>query len=248
MELIKSDFQMRYLGSYLGILWAFIQPTIMICIFWFVFEVGFKSKPVADFPFILWLITGMFPWFFFSESVSAGTNSIIDSSFLVKKVVFRVILLPIIKILSALVLHMFFIIILFSLFSLYGYPLQIYNLQVIYYLFAMIILVLGITWISSALVVFMKDIGQVIAVIMQIAFWATPIFWSIETIPLEYRNLLKWNPLYYIIEGYRNCFIYHRWFWEDMTLTIYFWIVTSVLFIGGALLFRKLRPHFADVL
>ena len=109
IDLAKNDFKSRYLGNYLGILWAFVQPTVMIIIFWFVFQVGFKSMPVDNFPFILWLMAGMVPWFFFAESLQSATNSILSNSFLVKKVVFRVSLLPIIQIISALAIHIFFI-------------------------------------------------------------------------------------------------------------------------------------------
>ena len=92
-SLTKNDFKQKYLGNFLGVAWAFIQPTATIMIFWFVFQVGFKSQPVDDFPFILWLVAGMFPWFFFAEGLSTGTNSIVANSFLVKKVVFSFIML-----------------------------------------------------------------------------------------------------------------------------------------------------------
>ena len=87
-DLTKKDLKQRYLGSYLGILWAFIQPTISVLIFWFVFQVGFKAMPIDNFPFVLWLVCGMFPWFYFSDGLVGATNSIAANSFLVKKVVF----------------------------------------------------------------------------------------------------------------------------------------------------------------
>lgn len=248
IELTKNDFKKKYLGSYLGMLWAFVQPTLTILIFWFVFQVGFKSTPVENFPFILWLVTGMIPWFFFSESLSGATDSIIENSFLVSKVVFRVSTLPIIKIFSALVIHLFFLVILTGMFILYGYTPTIFNLQVFYYLFALIILVLGISWITSSVVVFIRDVGQAVGVLLQFGFWITPVFWSIKILPEEYHVFIKLNPVLYIIDGYRNSFIYHQWFWQNIEWTIYFWIVTVLLFIGGAIMFRKLRPHFADVL
>ena len=99
-QLTVRDFKSRYLGSYLGLIWAFIQPLITILIFWFVFELGFKSAPVGNFPFILWLMTGIIPWFFISESLGSGTGSVVENSYLVKKIVFRVSMLPVIKILS----------------------------------------------------------------------------------------------------------------------------------------------------
>lgn len=247
-QMTKQDFRQRYLGSYLGILWAFIQPAVTVLIFWFVFQVGFKSVPVDNFPFILWLVCGMFPWFFFSDSISSAANAILASSFLVKKVVFRVELLPIVKISSALIVHVFFVLVLFAMFAVYGYGVSIYNVQFIYYSFAMICLVLGISWLTSSLVVFLRDVGQFVAMFLQFGFWGTPIFWSFRTIPPEYWFLLKLNPMYYIVEGYRQSFIYHEWFWQHMELTLYFWCVTGAVMFAGAVLFKKLRPHFADVL
>ena len=247
-SLTKNDFKQRYLGNVLGIAWAFIQPTATVAIFWFVFQVGFKSQPVDNFPFILWLVAGIFPWFFFSESLSVGTNSILANSFLVKKVLFRVSLLPIIPLLSALVIHLFFIFVMFGMFIYYGYMPNIYWVQIIYYLFSASILLLGLSWITSSIVVFFRDMGQFVAMILQFAFWLTPIFWSFKTIPEQYHWIIKLNPLVYIIEGYRNSMIYHKWFWEDMHLTLYFWVLTLIIFVLGTLTFKKLRPHFSDVL
>lgn len=247
-QMTKRDFRQRYLGSYLGILWAFIQPTITVLIFWFVFQVGFKAMPVENFPFILWLVCGMFPWFFISESILSATNSVIESSFLVKKIVFRVELLPIVKIMSALVVHIFFVGILFLMFAIYGYSISIYNLQIIYYFFAMICLSLGISWLTSSLTVFLRDVGQFAAMLLQFGFWGTPIFWNLNMIPEKFQFFLKLNPAYYLVEGYRQSFIYKEWFWQHEYLTIYFWIFTAVVMFAGAWCFKKLRPHFADVL
>ena len=247
-SLTKNDFKQRYLGSYLGILWAFIQPTITILIFWFVFQVGFKAQPVDNFPFILWLIAGIIPWFFFADALANATNSIIENSFLVKKVLFRVSVLPIIKLFSALVVHLFFIVFMFIMFMVYGYWPNIYWIQIFYYLGATFILLLGLSWISSSIVIFFKDIGQIVNMILQFGFWLTPIFWSLSMVPQKYQFLIKLNPLFYIIEGYRNSLIYGKWFWEDFTLMAYFWSVTGVIFVLGAVTFKRLRPHFADVL
>lgn len=248
LSLTKNDLKQKYLGNFLGVAWALIQPTATIIIFWFVFQVGFKSKPVDNFPFILWLVAGMFPWFYFAEGLSNGTNSIIANSFLVKKVLFRVSLLPIVSLLSALSIHIFFIFFMFAMFMYYGYMPEIYWIQVIYYVFALSILLLGLSWITSSVVVFFKDMGQLVAIVIQFGFWLTPIFWSIKIVPEKYHWIIELNPIVYIIEGYRNSMIYHKWFWEDMSMTLYFWIVTAAIFVIGGLTFKKLRPHFADVL
>lgn len=248
INLAKNDFKSRYLQNYLGILWAFIQPTTMILIFWFVFEVGFKSIPVDNFPFILWLITGMIPWFFFSESLQSATQSILSNTFLVKKIVFRVALLPIIQIISALTVHIFFLIFAMGMFLYYGFTPTLYWIQIIYYLFASIVLILGLSWLSSSIIVFFRDLGQIITMLIQFGFWLTPIFWSMKILPDKYHTIIEANPIYYLVEGYRDSFIYQVWFWEKPGLTLHYWIITITIFIIGAIVFRKLRPHFADVL
>ena len=246
--LTKSDLRERYMGNLLGVAWAFIQPTAAILIFWFVFQVGFKSKPVDNFPFILWLVAGMFPWFYFAEGLSTGANSIVKKSFLVKKIVFRVSLLPVISLFSALIVHIFFIFFMFAMFMYYGYMPKWHWIQVIYYLFATTILLLGLSWMTSAIVVFFKDMGQIIAMVIQFGFWLTPVFWSINIVPEKYHWIIELNPMVYIIEGYRNSIIYHTWFWEDLPRTFYFWSITIIIFVLGGLIFKKLRPFFADVL
>jgi len=247
-ELVKNDFKQKYIGNYLGVFWAFIQPIATILILWFIFQVGFKVKPVDNFPFILWLATGMFAWFYFAEAFTNATNSIIANSFLVKKVLFKVSILPIVSILSALLIHIFFIFIIFLMFIIYGYTPNIYWIQLFYYTFALSILLLGLSWFTSSVVIFFKDLGQIISIIIQFGFWLTPVFWSIKMIPQKYHWLIRLNPLDYIIEGYRNSLIYHKWFWEDMGMTIYYWSITAIILAIGITTFKRLRPHFADVI
>jgi ABC-type polysaccharide/polyol phosphate export permease len=247
--LAYSDFKEQYLGSYLGIFWAILRPLLFVLVVWFVFGVGFKAKPTTDgVPFILWLLCGFIPWFFFSEAVNKSMNAIVSNAFLVKKVAFRVSILPLVKILSSLFIHIAFIIILIFAFILYGFYPSIYWLQLPYYILCTIILVLGIGWLTSALRVFIKDVGEIIGIIIQFGFWLTPIFWSIDQIPKEYQYLIKLNPMFYIIDGYRDTFITHTWFWEQYRVMPYFLVTTLILFIVGAVTFKRLRPHFGDVL
>lgn len=248
-ELTKQDFRAKYLGSYLGMAWAFIHPTVYILILWFVFQAGFNTPTVDNMPFILWMMAGILPWFFFSEALNSATTAILDNSYLVKKILFSMGILPLVKILSSLVIHIFFIFAIFLMLTLYGYPPDIHSIQVIYYVFATVTLLLGLSWLTSSLIIFLKDIGQIVSMVLQFAFWMTPLFWSAKILPPNIHNLLKLNPVYYLVQGYRETFIYKEWFWEKHYLwTIYFWSVTAFLFILGAIVFRRLRPHFADVL
>lgn len=248
INLAKKDFYVRYLGSYLGVIWAFINPIVTIVLYWFIFQIGFKLQPVQNVPYVFWLIAGLVPWFFFSDCISNATSSILEGSYLVKKMVFPVAILPVVKIFSALFLHLFFIVIVFSIGFIFGFHLSIYNIQLIYYIFALGVLVTGISWITSSLVIFVRDIGQIIAILLQVVFFLTPIFWSWQIMPEAVREILRYNPLIYIIEGYRNCFFNYSWFWENSYFMLYYWTITIIIFITGVIVFKKLRPHFADML
>ena len=122
--------------------------------------------------------------------------------------------------------------------------------QMLYYTFAMMILLLGLIYATSAIVVFFKDLGQIINIILQIGVWMTPIMWNIDGMELNpiLITILKLNPMYYIVAGYRDSLINKAGFWEQPGMTIYYWILTIVLFIIGTKIFKKLKPHFADVL
>jgi len=247
--LAHTDFKEQYLGSYLGVFWAILRPTLFIIVIWFIFGIGFKAKPTTDgTPFILWLLCGFIPWFFFSEAVNKSMNAIVSNTFLVKKVAFRVSILPLVKILSALYMHIVFILIVVSVFILYGYTPTIYWLQIPYFMGCTVILVLGLGWLTSSLKVFIKDVGEIVGVIIQFGFWLTPIFWSIDIIPEKYQAMLKLNPMFYIIDGYRNALINDRWFWSNANDTLYFLIIISIILVVGAITFKRLRPHFGDVL
>jgi lipopolysaccharide transport system permease protein/teichoic acid transport system permease protein len=112
----------------------------------------------------------------------------------------------------------------------------------------MSVLALGLGWAVSALNPFLRDIAQIVGVLLQMGFWATPIFWDINMMPAKFQVIFKLNPMFYIVQGYRESFIYFHPFWNHPVQTVYFWAVTIAIFITGALIFKKLKPQFADVL
>ena len=114
-SLAKNDFKSRFAASLLGAFWAFAQPLVTLLVFWFVFQVGFKNPPVSDVPFIVWFAPAYLVWAFFSEAVTAGTNCLVEYSYLVKKVNFRVSIIPIGKIISSAFIHLAFIVFIFFL-------------------------------------------------------------------------------------------------------------------------------------
>lgn len=248
--LAKNDMKNKFAGSYLGIFWAFVQPVITILLYWFVFQVGLRSGDVADVPFVLWLMAGLIPWFFFQDAVLNATGSFIEYSYLVKKVVFNIDILPVVKIISALFIHLFFLAVLVVIYTIFGYFPGPVALMLLYYSFGMIMLALGIAYFTSAIAVFFKDTSQIMGVLMQIGVWVTPIMWNIDGMNLgeNLKILFKINPMYYIVRGYRDTLIYGKTFVDMPYLTVYFWLVVAVIFFVGNVVYKRLKPHFADSL
>jgi teichoic acid transport system permease protein len=255
-DLAKNDFKSRFAGSYLGIIWAFVQPIVTVFVYWFVFEKALSTgtqslKGGMSAPYVLWLIAGLVPWFYFSETITSGTRSLVEYDYLVKKVVFNISTLPIVKVISGLFVHGFFIIFTLILYGCYHYAPTWYTLQILYYSFAMICLCIGIVYATSAIMVFFKDLFQIVNIVLQVLIWATPIMWNIDNMTSASPTLvflLKCNPLYYIVSGYRDALLNRVWFWERPGMTIYYWVVTILVMLLGTSIFRKLRIHFADVL
>lgn len=252
-ELAKNDFKKKFAGSYFGILWAFVSPIVTICVYWFVFTVGMRgaSNDVNGFPYVLWLIAGLVPWFLFSEILSSGTNVLVEYTYLVKKIVFNISILPVVKIVTATIIHFFFILLMAVIFMGMGFMPTLYMLQIPYYLIALWVLAAGLELITSAIVVFFKDLSQVVTIFLQVFIWITPIMWQdtqmLGNHPVIAR-VIQLNPMYYIVQGYRDAMINHQWFWERPEMTAYFWIVAIGLFILGSSIFNRLKPHFADVI
>lgn len=247
-EMVRYDFRAKYLGSYLGILWAFIHPIITIFVLWFVFTVGFKSGGVNNIAFIPWLSTAMIPWFYFSDTINDATSSILCNAFLVKKTDFRLSLLPMVKLCANAIIHVVLVLVLAGILALYGIFPKLIWLQFFYYYFAMFCLVLGLSWITSSMAVFTRDVNNVVAVVLQISFWATPIFWNIDTIPAKVAFFIRANPIYYVINGYRDTFLYNIPFWEQPKQILLFWSFVIIAWTTGFVVYNKLRPHFADVI
>lgn len=247
-ELSRNDFKVKYANSLLGAIWAFMIPLVTIAVLWYVFELGLRSAPIDNTPFMLFYIPAFIAWNFFSEAFSSSCGCLREYSYVVKKMKFQVELLPIIKILSALYIHLFFICFVFAVFFVYGRKPDVYNFQVLYYLVCLLVLLVGLSFLFSSLAAFSGDVSNFISVILQVGFWATPIIWSADSMPPKVQAFLKLNPLFYICNGYRESFVYKKWFWESPKQTIYFWTVAFLVLLLGIYSFRRLRPQFSDVL
>ncbi len=252
-RLAINDFKKRYAGSYMGVVWALLQPVVTVMMYWFVFDRIFKARSEMaaggmDIPYVLFLTAGLVPWFYFQEALMNGTTALLEYNYLVKKVLFKISILPLIKILAATVIHVFFAGVCLVVAALYGYYPTVYTLQIFYYGFCEFFLVLAISYTTCAVVVFFRDLLQIISIVLQLGTWATPILWNIGMLDDRYKWIIKLNPMTYIVEGYRMSIYGEGWFWQHFYSSTYFWIFAVSVFLFGSLVFKRSKIHFADVL
>jgi lipopolysaccharide transport system permease protein/teichoic acid transport system permease protein len=243
-----TEIRSRYVDTIGGLIWAAIHPLLIILVYWFVFSVGFKITPPGGVPFILVFLSGFIPWIIFNETLMANAKVLQTHSHLVTKTIFPTEILPVVRLLVSLVNHFVMLFILLAIMFILDAPFSIYNFQFIYYLFALTILVIGFSWLFSSVNLFFRDTTHILQALLPLWFWLTPIVWFREMIPQKYQWILDLNPLAYIVEGYKKSFIYHSPFWEDIPSAIYFWGIGLLMFVVGGLVFRKLKPEFAEVL
>ncbi len=248
-DLAKNDFQTKYAGSFLGVAWSVIQPLITILVYWIVFQYGLKvSMANMDVPYILWFMTGMIPWLFFADCVGNGVNCLKEYNYLVKKILFPVEILPMVKLVASLFVHVVFIILLTVLCMVYNTFFEIRIFQVLYFAICLSLIIYIWLMFSSSILVFFKDFGQVIQIVLQVGMWATPILWDYHRIPEQYLWIMEINPLFYIVEGYRGAFLGSSGIYPSAFRFWYFWISSLIMLFLSIYVFAKLKKHFADIL
>jgi len=244
-----ADLKKRYIGSFGGLIWSVINPLMMILTFYFVFSYVFGAKVQIDHPntsYTLWLIGGLIPWFFFTETVSRSTGALQENQALVTKTLFPSEVLPICLLVSGIINHLIglCILLVFAVIISGGIPPM--AVFVLPYFILMAIMVLGFSWALSSLNVFIRDVGQVIGIVLNLWFYYTPIIYPLNVIPQKYSIYLKLNPMYHVVEGYRNSLVLNEY--PDPYHLLYLGVFSFASFAMGGLLYKRLKPSFADVL
>jgi teichoic acid transport system permease protein len=249
-QLAAADIVKTYRGSALGWLWAVIKPTITIFVYWFAFAVGLRaSREVNGYPFFLWLLAGIIPWFYISEMLTQGSTTLKRYNYLVTKIKFPVSTISTFVSLSKLYVHLALVAVVIVIFVAFGYPIDIYFIQLPLYMALLFVFFTLWSMFSAPLSAISKDFANVITSFVTAIFWMSGIMWDANSIHIDWlRRLLLINPVTYIATGYRNVFIYKRWFFEDRFATVAFACV--LLFMVGLSLYtyHRLRREIADVL
>lgn len=250
VKLAKIDLIKTYRGSALGWAWAIIKPTVTIFVYHFIFSVGLRApRLIEGYPYFLWLISGIVPWFYMGEMIVQGTGAIRKYAHLVTKMSFPVSTISTFVSFSKLFVNLCMLTLVIIIFVLSGYPIDIYFLQLPVYILMMYIFFTGWALFSSPLAAISKDFANLVKSFITAIFWLSGVIWDTSNVsdPLA-KAFLRINPITYLTTGFRNVFIYKKWFFEDVESLIIFGAVTLVMLILAVLTYNRLRKDIPDVL
>lgn len=240
---IKKEIRGKYKGSWLGVLWTFLNPLLMLAVYAFVFPYILRVN--VD-NYTIFMIVALIPWNFFTTAIQSGTGSVVANGNILKKVYFPREIIPISITTSQLVNFLITCIIMavFIIFSGVGFSVHVLLFPLL--VLIQYILILGLTFILSALTVFVRDIDHFVSVILMLGFYATPIVYQGEMLPKKFQIFLKLNPMAQLVEAYRSILYYHRL--PDMTMLVIWGLGSVALLVVGYLIFKKLEKSFVEEL
>lgn len=240
---IKKEIRGKYKGSWLGVLWTFLNPLLMLAVYAFVFPYILRVN--VD-NYTIFMIVALIPWNFFTTAIQSGTGSVVANGNILKKVYFPREIIPISITTSQLVNFLITCIIMavFIIFSGVGFSVHVLLFPLL--VLIQYILILGLTFILSALTVFVRDIDHFVSVILMLGFYATPIVYQGEMLPKKFQIFLKLNPMAQLVEAYRSILYYHKM--PDMTMLVIWGLGSVALLVVGYLIFKKLEKSFVEEL
>lgn len=249
LYLAKTDLVKTYRGAALGWLWSIIQPTIFLFMYWFVFHIGWRVKGgTSGVDFFTWLLAGIIAWYFMSDMLSAGTNCFKNYSYLVAKMRFPISTIPTFVAMSKFLVHLGLLVIVLIYLTLSG-DANIYWLQLPFYMALMFGFFVVWSLFAAPLAAISKDFANLVRVATQILFWMSGILWSVSKLKIAgIHYILLFNPVSFIVEGYRQTLVGHKWFFEDRVQLACFLLVFGVMIWLAYLTFKRARKEIVDVL
>ncbi|WP_079506644.1 ABC transporter permease [Mesobacillus jeotgali] len=232
-------------NNYLGMLWELINPTIQLAIYWFVFGFGIRGgEDVNGIPFVYWLLSGMSVWFFVNQSLLEGSKSIYTRINFISKMSFPMSVIPTYVIVSKFYSHLMLVGLITIVLQFTGFIISPYFIQLPYFMFGTLMLLVAISLITSTLSTIVRDVQMIVTSIVRMLLYLTPLLW----VPTGFiKKLMMVNPFYFLVEGYRASLLGTSWYmFENLELTLYFWGLILLLLIIGSVLHVKFRNHFVD--
>lgn len=248
-QLVRRDFEQRFVGSAAGWLWGIIHPLVLLVSWVFVFQICMGIKlPSGEVThnYALFLFCGFLPWMLFQDTVQRSASSLIDHASLITKTVFPSEIVPVSIFLSSLINHLIALALALAIVGVYLRHLSFWMLMLPVYMLLIGLFAIGIGWIVASLHVYLRDTAQVLIVILTFWFWVTPIFIDEQQFPHQFRFVLHLNPLAFVVRAYRDRLLSTRLpSIQDLGIMAAYAVGAFVL---GGLFFRHLKRGFADVL
>ena len=249
-NLAKYEFKNKYAATTLGGIWLILNPMIQVMLFWFVFGLGIRVRGDRDdFPFIVWLLPGIIPWFYMSSCITQGATCISKKLSMVSRMNFPLSIVPAYTILSQVFTHgvqLVFIPLTLIIFRIGFSGFSI--VWLLYGIFTSIMLLISLSFVTSTLTSIVRDLGQLIQHITRMLFWFTPIMWEPNYNSRLFQIILPINPVYHIVSAYRNAFLYGNLAIINWIGTLFFWFLVLFLLIIGTHIHIKFRREFIDYL
>ena len=248
-QLVRRDFQQRFVGSAAGWLWGLIHPLVMLISWVFVFQICLHQKlPPNEVThnYALFLFCGFLPWMLFQETVTRSASSLLENANLITKTVFPSEIVPVSIFLSSLAGHLMVLVLVIAVVGLYVGHFSLWMLSLPVYMLMIGLLAVGIGWIVASLQVYLRDTAQILSVLLTFWFWLTPIFINEQQVPERLRFIVRLNPLAFMVRAYRDRLLSYRVPNLHDFGIIAAYAITA--FIFGGLFFRHLKRGFADVL
>lgn len=246
---IRSEIKGRFASSKFGFFWLVLHPLAQVAVFALVLAkvLGAKLPGIeGDWAYVAYLLAGMLAWTLFSEVVTRCTDAFVTNANYLKKVVFPRICLPVIISGSALINNLLLLLAMVVILHFIGF----HPTRTFVWLPVLIVLNLafavGLGILLGVLNVFIRDVSQVLQIVLQFWFWLTPIVYSVQILPEGFGSMLEWNPFYLLVSAYHDILIYGQPpNWPDL---LQFAGISGALIIAGLFLFRRASPEMVDVL
>lgn len=248
-QLGKNDFKNRFANTSLGAIWGFLQPFVFMITYAIVFQFILKTGSSGEYPYAVWFFPGMAMWQWINDIIMSSSNSIRTYSYLVKKVVFPVDIIPTISIVASSFVGIFLILIASIICVIYGYIPNVIIL--IYVIIATYCFVIAFTRFTSAITTVVPDFANLLGIVMQLCFWFTPVIWNLNMLTEHpiIKIIVQCTPFTYLVTALRQVFIEENIiFVQNGIYTLVFWIITIFMFIWGNSVFKRTKKDFADVL
>jgi lipopolysaccharide transport system permease protein len=247
-QLVRRDFQQRFIGSAMGWIWGLIHPLVLLVCWWFVFVLVLHQELTGavtnNYP--LYLFAGMLPWILFTDTVQRSATSILDQANLITKTVFPSEIVPVSVFLSSVLSHCLAVALMVAAAGVMLNQISVFLILLPVYIFILGLFAVGMGWIVASLQVYQRDTAQVMTVLLQFWFWFTPIFFQDIKYPPKLKILLQLNPMYYLVSAYRGLLLTSDP--PDLRGLAVATAFGAALFLAGGLFFRYMKRGFADVL